>query len=59
MECPNYFAQRDLLLEELQNFLPLSFEQLLFGKNTLDDTSNAKILLSVQKYIKHSKRFSQ
>ena len=58
LECPRYVYQRELLIEELRNYIPLTLDQLLFGDIHFDDVTNSKILLSVQKYIKATKRFN-
>ena len=58
MECPNYTRYRTILFDKLRNFEPLNVVKLLFGDFNLNVNDNNIILLSVQEYIKATKRFN-
>ena len=58
MECPNYTRYRTILFDKLRNFEPLNVVKLLFGDFNLNVNDNKIILLSVQEYIKATKRFN-
>ena len=58
MECPNYTRYRTILFDKLRNFEPLNVVKLLFGDFNLNINDNKIILLSVQEYIKATKRFN-
>ncbi len=55
--CPKFQQQRTLLIQSLQNFLPLSTDDLLKGKSQLTISDNCMIFSAVQSYIKATKRF--
>ena len=55
--CPKYSNLRVKLFHDLRIFHPLNTNLLLFGKPELSYEDNCKIFLSVQNYIKGSKRF--
>ena len=53
--CPNYLLQRQCLVTKVG--IPLSLNLLLFGDISLPYETNKSIFLSVQEYIKNTKRF--
>ena len=53
--CPNYLLQRQCLMTKVD--IPLSLNLLLFGDSSLPYETNKSIFLSVQEYIKNTKRF--
>ena len=55
--CPLYTRARDTLAQRLNRFFPITIEKLLFGDVSLPDVENEIIMISVQDYIKSSKRF--
>ena len=56
-ECINYVDQRNIMLNELDEFEHLPLNVLLFGDLTLSFDQNVKIFSAVQRYILSSRRF--
>ena len=55
--CANFDAQRFVLLEEIKIFTEPNIQLLLFGSDNVSIEVNISIVVSVQKYIKNTKRF--
>ena len=58
LNCPHYKIPRQRHIFALNLHIPLSTELLLVGSNELTINQNTEIVLSVQKFILSSKRFT-
>ena len=58
LECPLYIGQRAYLLNAVQQYVVVDIETLLFGSDQLSEELNKSLFLHVQRYIQHSKRFT-
>ncbi|PJE78012.1 hypothetical protein CI610_03057 [invertebrate metagenome] len=56
-ECNNYSVQRLQLFRDLNYFIPLDLQLLLFGKNELSHQENVTICQSTKLFIKNTNRF--
>jgi hypothetical protein len=59
LECTNYINERDILFEELTNYLALPADALLTSSDALSDDENNKLFESTQHDILQTKRFAQ
>lgn len=57
LECPNYTALRDDLLNVINQLAQCNIETILFGNDKLSYQDNIKIFTAVQAFIKDSNRF--
>ena len=62
LHCKNYIVQRNIFLigiREISNdFLPIDELTLIFGNEILNDGTNTKMFLQVQKFIQDTGRFT-
>jgi hypothetical protein len=56
-ECRNLINQRHDLFEAIRMYHPLNIDILLHGSNDLNVDDNTAVVIAVQNYIKHTKRF--
>ena len=56
-QCPTFNEPRIKLFRELRRFCPLSLQLLLFRSDNLDLGENSFIFISVQNFIRETKRF--
>ena len=57
LQCPNYNHIRATLIHDLQNLMPITIRNILFGNKKFTLAINKKVFDAVHKFIKDSKRF--
>ena len=58
LDCPLYNTEREILMTDLRNFnFNLTLRNLLYGDDNLSDEFNVLVYLSIQYFMKETKRF--